>query len=296
MVIDKRLHIMEAAVQCFATKGYHATSIQEIADAAGMAKSSLYFYFKSKEELLLFACKHFHDVMMNKLLSVNKENLSPRERFSKQIQLLFKQMSDSRHFLTTLIHEQKIEISSSVKAFFFEIRAVSLYWYYTRIIEIYGETTRPYAIDAAAMLNGMISEYFAYVFFDQKELDLNAISDFLIDRLDDIMSGMMRQKQSPILSEQNMQALMAKGKERYDQTSFAVLEQIREMRSRMDDSDLESDLKEELSASLLALEEEFTRAQPRSIVMKSIIAYLRSHYPMNELEAQLIRLEAHIHS
>lgn len=296
MVIDKRLQILESAVQCFATKGYHATSIQEIADAAGMAKSSLYFYFKSKEELLLFACKHFHDLMMNKLLSVNEENLSPRERFSKQIQLLFKQMSDSRHFLTTLIHEQKIEISSDVKAFLFEIRAVNLYWYYIRMIEIYGESARPYALDAAAILNGMIAEYFAYVFFDRKELDLHAISAFLIDRLDDMMSGMMREQHSPILSEQNMQVLLAKGKERYDQTIFAVLEQIREMRNKMDGSDLEPDQKEELGTSLLALEEEFTRAKPRTVVLKSIMAYLRSQYPMAELEAQLIRLEAHIQS
>lgn len=296
MVIDKRLQILESAVQCFATKGYHATSIQEIADAAGMAKSSLYFYFKSKEEMLLFACKHFHDLMMNKLLSVNEENLSPRERFSKQIQLLFKQMSDSRHFLTTLIHEQKIEISSDVKAFLFEIRAVNLYWYYIRMIEIYGESARPYALDAAAILNGMIAEYFAYVFFDRKELDLHAISAFLIDRLDDMMSGMMREQHSPILSEQNMQVLLAKGKERYDQTIFAVLEQIREMRNKVDGSDLEPDQKEELGTSLLALEEEFTRAKPRTVVLKSIMAYLRSQYPMAELEAQLIRLEAHIQS
>ena len=49
---SKRRQIVEAATECFATRGYHAVSISEIAESAGISKGLLYNYFSSKEELL----------------------------------------------------------------------------------------------------------------------------------------------------------------------------------------------------------------------------------------------------
>ena len=62
---DKKQVIINAAIKCFAQKGFHATSIQEIVDTAGIAKGSVYSYFKSKEDLLFVAIKHEYDRMMS---------------------------------------------------------------------------------------------------------------------------------------------------------------------------------------------------------------------------------------
>lgn len=48
----RRESILEAAENLFATKGFSGTTIQEIADAIGILKGSLYYYVSSKEELL----------------------------------------------------------------------------------------------------------------------------------------------------------------------------------------------------------------------------------------------------
>ncbi len=45
--------ILAEAVRIFKQKGYHATSVQDIADAVGLQKGSLYHYISGKEELLL---------------------------------------------------------------------------------------------------------------------------------------------------------------------------------------------------------------------------------------------------
>ena len=45
--------ILQAAVTCFARRGYHATTMEEIAAAAGIAKGAAYVYFPSKEALFL---------------------------------------------------------------------------------------------------------------------------------------------------------------------------------------------------------------------------------------------------
>lgn len=57
---EKRAHrrapreqeIRQAALRLFREKGYHATSIQDLARAVGLQKASLYYYFSTKEELL----------------------------------------------------------------------------------------------------------------------------------------------------------------------------------------------------------------------------------------------------
>lgn len=43
--------IVREAVRLFATRGYHGTSIRELAEACGCTKPSLYYYFRSKEQL-----------------------------------------------------------------------------------------------------------------------------------------------------------------------------------------------------------------------------------------------------
>jgi len=44
-------HIARVAARLFAERGYDATSVREIVKAAGVAKPTLYYYFRSKEGL-----------------------------------------------------------------------------------------------------------------------------------------------------------------------------------------------------------------------------------------------------
>ena len=48
-----RLKIMASAAKVFAEKGFSETSIQDIADDAGIAKGTIYYYVDKKEDLLL---------------------------------------------------------------------------------------------------------------------------------------------------------------------------------------------------------------------------------------------------
>lgn len=45
--------IKDAAVRLFASRGYANTSLEDVASAAGFTKGAVYYYFKSKENLLL---------------------------------------------------------------------------------------------------------------------------------------------------------------------------------------------------------------------------------------------------
>ncbi len=61
-----REQILKAAMDLFFTKGYHATSIEEIAKQAQISKGLLYHYFKGKEDVLAALV----DVRLNDLLVV----------------------------------------------------------------------------------------------------------------------------------------------------------------------------------------------------------------------------------
>ncbi|UOY91669.1 TetR/AcrR family transcriptional regulator [Ectobacillus sp. JY-23] len=51
--------------ELFASKGYAATSMEEICGVTGRSKGSIYYYFKSKDELFLFLVKmHIQDWML----------------------------------------------------------------------------------------------------------------------------------------------------------------------------------------------------------------------------------------
>jgi len=50
--------IMGAARDVFARKGFSETTMDDIAEAAGLAKGTLYLYFKSKRDLYMAALKH----------------------------------------------------------------------------------------------------------------------------------------------------------------------------------------------------------------------------------------------
>ena len=47
----RREHLLNAAVRCFARKGYHPTTVDDIAAEAGVSKGAPYVYFDSKEAL-----------------------------------------------------------------------------------------------------------------------------------------------------------------------------------------------------------------------------------------------------
>ena len=53
--------ILEATMRLLAARGVHGTSLDAVAEAAGVAKSSVLWHFGSKEELLLRVAEHVFD-------------------------------------------------------------------------------------------------------------------------------------------------------------------------------------------------------------------------------------------
>jgi AcrR family transcriptional regulator len=57
---DTREKILVAAIQRFSNFGYRRTSINDVAEGAGLARATVYLYWKSKEDLFIAGLERFH--------------------------------------------------------------------------------------------------------------------------------------------------------------------------------------------------------------------------------------------
>jgi AcrR family transcriptional regulator len=78
----KRLAILSQAARLFNSKGSRATTLKDIAESLGLTKTSLYYYVKTKEELIYqcyMAALAFHH---SKLDDIENQYTAPRDRLS----------------------------------------------------------------------------------------------------------------------------------------------------------------------------------------------------------------------
>lgn len=78
---DKKLaDILAAAAQVFADEGYDRASIRGVAERAGVSVAGLYYYVRSKEELLYLIQYHAFDALVQRYKKEVAEQSDPTER------------------------------------------------------------------------------------------------------------------------------------------------------------------------------------------------------------------------
>ena len=92
---SKSDEIISVASVLFSQKGYSATSLKEIADKVSLHKTSLFHYFRSKEEILMEvmdkALREYVNVLDNSAISPNlKVEEKLRIALEKQVSVICK--------------------------------------------------------------------------------------------------------------------------------------------------------------------------------------------------------------
>lgn len=98
--------VYAAALRLFTEKGYHATSMQDIAAAVGLYKGSLYHYIGSKEDLLM---RVFERAMGSLLIEVERIVADTSLSADQQLRLVLAAhvaaVAESREALTVYLYE-----------------------------------------------------------------------------------------------------------------------------------------------------------------------------------------------
>jgi TetR/AcrR family transcriptional regulator, cholesterol catabolism regulator len=69
---DVKESIIRESTRLFLAKGFRGTSVKEITEAAGIGRGTLYWYFKSKDEILLTIFRNFENGMLDPLIEALK--------------------------------------------------------------------------------------------------------------------------------------------------------------------------------------------------------------------------------
>jgi TetR/AcrR family transcriptional regulator, cholesterol catabolism regulator len=97
--------VLQSAANIFFAKGYHATSIEDVARDVGMLKGSLYYYIKSKDDLLfrlLLAGIEDSDAFIAQQIDPQAE---PLEQLERAIRAQIDYIIDNRVPFGLFLHE-----------------------------------------------------------------------------------------------------------------------------------------------------------------------------------------------
>lgn len=72
--------IFEAAIKVFSISGYNGATMDEVASVAGVAKGTLYYHFKSKEEIFKFIISEGMDVIKEEIIDATSREEDPLEK------------------------------------------------------------------------------------------------------------------------------------------------------------------------------------------------------------------------
>ena len=105
---ERQRAVLETAARLIREKGYEAASVQDIADACGLTKAGLYYYIRSKEDLLLAIQSYGMDIFEERVLLPVLAIADPVERLKacmeKNIQLVTEGWSKE---VTIILHEHE---------------------------------------------------------------------------------------------------------------------------------------------------------------------------------------------
>ena len=99
--------ILEAAAQIFSQKGFHGTSMQDIAEAVKLQKASLYHHVSSKQEILVAVLDQALDLLIEHMQQVMARPLPPDEKLRQAMQAYLTAMLDHRDLAAVLLLEHR---------------------------------------------------------------------------------------------------------------------------------------------------------------------------------------------
>jgi AcrR family transcriptional regulator len=102
---DRRRQILSAAVKVFATKGFHASRVGDIASEAGIAYGLVYHYYKSKEELLETIFRTTWTEMLARVREVEASDVPAAEAVRQVTALLLRTWRRDPDLVRVLVRE-----------------------------------------------------------------------------------------------------------------------------------------------------------------------------------------------
>jgi TetR/AcrR family transcriptional regulator, cholesterol catabolism regulator len=99
--------ILDASAKIIRQKGYHAASMQDIAEAVNLQKASLYHHFSSKQEILLALLDQALDLLIERVSAVLAEDLPADEKLCQAMRAYLGCLDEHAALASVLLFEHR---------------------------------------------------------------------------------------------------------------------------------------------------------------------------------------------
>jgi len=97
--------IFQAAIDVFSEKGFDKATMDDIAARANVAKGTIYYHFKSKEELFLFLVEEGVELLHEGVESKVAPEMSPAEKLELILREQIRFFGENRDFCMIMVRE-----------------------------------------------------------------------------------------------------------------------------------------------------------------------------------------------
>lgn len=87
---ERRRQLLDTAVTVFAERGFHATSMNDVAEAAGVTKPVLYQHFSSKRDLFIELLSDIGDELRDTIAKATADAAGPRQQIEQGFRAYFR--------------------------------------------------------------------------------------------------------------------------------------------------------------------------------------------------------------
>lgn len=97
--------IFNAAIKVFSIEGYDSAIVEEIASEAGVAKGTLYYNFKGKEEIFKFVIDEGMKLIKNEVLDAIKDIDDPLEKLKISAKVQLRYVYNNKEFFRVIMSQ-----------------------------------------------------------------------------------------------------------------------------------------------------------------------------------------------
>lgn len=268
--------ILNTAIELFRSKGYSAASMQDIAEACGMAKASIYKYFATKEDLFTAAFVACHQILLDQAAALDrggvKLSLSPKEKLRRKIEFQL-QYTVENHLFMIDFRELPITTNEQFIAAWKRKKTRCTLGAASCSSKHMGKQIEPYIWDIVAIFRGIHVEYLTYVQQKVIALPMTELAAFIVDRLDALIDDFIRTAPKPVIDETNTHFnYLNPSDSPARQTTIEQLMTL--MTVKISELSKPDDVREELQKVTVMLKAECVRQVPNPTLIKVFISYL----------------------
>jgi len=150
LVEQRQEQIIQGALKLFFEKGYHPTSIAQIAQACGMSMGQLYHYISSKDDILFLVHKHMQISWIQRLMKARVNSIEkPLDRLAYSLRLSFDFLMENSELIKFIYTESKYLNKRHLRVILEMDNEYVVGFWRDRLKEIFGDSS-PVDIDLSA--------------------------------------------------------------------------------------------------------------------------------------------------